>query len=287
MGAPMLVRGTPKVRRTLTDLVVVGRLKHFTVHGCIKPARKRGHTHIDLSRMVWTEPIGIVAICAFAERAVQQGKKVTFTPPDDTSIANYLDRIGLTKVLDEFGIKHGISAVRRNDVGQRLVELTRFDGTDEVEELSQNVHSAALAINEKAANGIANAICTAGENVSQHSGRTNGYYVLQRTNSSTFVRFAVGDSGRGFRRALESRKPEDDAAALLLALTKGVSGTGNIGRGLGLHSLADELKKVGGGLVLISGDARHVRSDSAELSQTYDAVFRGSLIEGFIRVSST
>lgn len=267
----------------MPDLVVVGTCRQDTLHRSIHSASERGVARIDLSRTTWVTPLAIVAICTFAERAVRRGKAIQFVGPTNRDVANYLDRMHLARVLDSLDVTHGLRAVRHHNVGDSLVEVRRFTTLTEIETLAVHVHDALAPSDLSAARAIYQCMSTAGENIYDHSGRRHGFFVAQRTHHGTALRFAIGDSGKGFHRALESRGATSDGHALKLAITKGISSSEGAGRGTGLSSLSKHLRRAGGGLILISGAARlHPTGRNTPEVSTYRSDFKGSLIEGFV-----
>jgi hypothetical protein len=267
----------------MSDLVVVGSCRHDTLHRSVRKASERGVARIDLSRTTWVTPLAIVAICTFAERAVRSRKAISFRGPANPNVAHYLDRMHLAQVLDSLNVKHDLAAVRHHDVGDSLLEARRFDNLTEMVKLAEHVHDALHPSDLKAAKAIYQCVSTAGENIYEHSGQTHGFFVAQRTFNGNLLRFAIGDSGKGFLRALESRGAMSDGHALTLAVTKGVSSVDGVGRGTGLSSLSKHLRSAGGGLILISGSARlNAVGQHVDNISTYRSSFKGSLIEGFV-----
>jgi hypothetical protein len=102
-----------------------------------------------------------------------------------------------------------------------------------------------------------------GANVVQHSGAPEtGFGMLQALPGSKGIELAFADAGVGFLASLQRNlelagRIQDEGEALQLALGKGVSGTGeprrNMGIGLGL--LQDFADRLGGELWLASGNA--------------------------------
>lgn len=64
----------------------------------------------------------------------------------------------------------------------------------------------------------------------------------------------VGDPGRGIRASLKEAglSPVDDAAAIDLAVQEGVTGTGEVGRGIGLATVTEQAAALGGRVVIHS-----------------------------------
>ncbi|SDI92130.1 hypothetical protein SAMN05444157_0808 [Frankineae bacterium MT45] len=209
---------------------------------------------LDLTRAHFVDPFGLVSLAALTERAVRTGLDVEFRAPLDLNCANYLHRMGVADLFDEFGIAHALPAVRRNDLGDRLFELRRF-GTDAeaADRLAEQVFRIFATDEPATARELYNSVSELANNVLEHSGESGGYLALQQFERSAEVIFAVADCGCGLREALQrATSVRDDGHAIALAVRRHVTSTGEWGRGVGLNGLVRRTHR-GGRLQLWSG----------------------------------
>ena len=78
------------------DLVVdeAGQLTYRELGGRLRHARG-GCVHLNLSRLRFIDPAGLVSLAVVAEQAAGSGRPVRFTAPDDPEVAGYLNRMRL------------------------------------------------------------------------------------------------------------------------------------------------------------------------------------------------
>lgn len=92
----------------MLDLVARGTCGAPGFINHLRPRASPHLIHIDLSAMTFCEPIGLVGIAAFAERALRDDDRVVVTIPDDPNVANYLSRMRLGAVLAALGAEHAL-----------------------------------------------------------------------------------------------------------------------------------------------------------------------------------
>lgn len=235
---------------------------------------------LDLRRMRFCEPLGLVALAAFAEGALLAGERVVVRGPTEPSIARYLSRMRLGAVLAGLGVEHDLPVVDEHDTGERLFELATFDGARGAGALAELVHRAVEADDLEAAGALYDGVCEAGQNVAHHSGRARGFLAAQRTHQGSRLLFAVADSGRGMLATLRGRGATSDADALKLALTPGLSGTPDQSRGVGL---AEVLARVTS-LHLLSGTASVTAAGRRRWYSTAERPFPGTVVQGEVRL---
>jgi hypothetical protein len=212
---------------------------------------------LDLSRVTFVLPQSVVAIATWAERVCRGGRSLRVVSPASEETANYLSRVHLPELFSELGVVHDLPVVHERRLGRSIVELTRFTGATEVRELADSVHEFAVRHDRVSADALHTAICEAGENVVTHAGIDHGFAVAQFYPQQRVFRFALGDSGIGYFGSLQSQGATDLEHGLEMAVTVGVTSTGDPGRGLGLPAIRDELFRLGG--VMTIGDGAYAR----------------------------
>lgn len=263
------------------DLVVQagGRLSAGQVHSAIVPVQDRNVARIDLRLAEWVEPIGLVAVAAFAERETRKGRDVVLSGPLRPDLARYLSRMRLGRALDALGQTHDLPAVNEWATGSRLVELRRFTGAGESDELAAMLLERTASV-PRVANALHQCVAEIGANVPEHSGRLWGYVAAQTTYRDTVVQWAVADAGRGVAAGFAPDQELDDAEALDLTLGQGVSRTGLTGHGRGLQKAKTLVTGLAGSVHMASGTAYRTafRAASSFGSATY--AYPGTLLQG-------
>lgn len=185
-------------------------------------------------------------MAAIAEDATSQGLDVEFRAPDEVSVRNYLSRMNLRECLGQFCDDVDLQKVRHRDLGDRVIELQRFEDSDASEAVADRIFGAAIKAghSEADASSLFRGISEVLNNVVEHSRANGGWTALQLIpNSDGRITFAVSDAGIGLQDAIGRgstvRGPRD---AMEKAFRRGVSGTGDSGRGNGLSNL---LQRVG------------------------------------------
>lgn len=240
------------------NFVASGRVGADTVHHALQPSSSTDRTVIDLTAMRFAEPAGLVAIAALADHATAHGQFVdVLAPPEHSDASKYLHRMDVQTVLQGLGVSCELSAVRRHDTGTRLMELTPFDAlTREWDSLAERVFEILCSrVGKSAAAALYKSIAEIGVNVAEHSLATRGYLALQYYTPTSTLKFAVADCGIGLRSALaQAHSVSNDEQAIHLATESGISGTGQIGRGLGIAGVIGRTTE-GGSVTLWSGTA--------------------------------
>lgn len=196
---------------------------------------------VDLRRLGWMDPFGLVAVACVGDAADRAGREVEFHAPTDPTRANYIARMGLSAHLDRVGIDHGLPSVTHHDVSGRLVELMKFFSERGVEELCRLIYERLEegGPTQGVAGDLYEAIAELGNNAVEHAGVAYGLMaaqVYERGTPDQRVVFAVGDVGIGIRESLRAGgyEPRNDREALRLALRNDVSTSREAGRGHGL-----------------------------------------------------
>lgn len=198
---------------------------------------------IDLSRTEFVSPAGLVAVATLADQATRSGKTINWIGPRAPSPRNYLARMHLGEILESLGIEHNLPAVQETPLEDTLLELRTFSTESDGEALANLVFEKATnAIESGSPNAhvLHEGICELAGNVCFHARVDHGFAAAQTYQGS--IVFAVGDGGVGIKQSLEStHQPASAREALELAITYGVSGTGEQGRGSGLHYVLESV----------------------------------------------
>lgn len=233
---------------------------------------------LDLSRVTFCEPIGLVAAAAVMHSAAQ-GAGGRLIAPTNTDVLNYLSRVRLGSVLSNFGIPHDLPVVREHKQIS-VLELTSFSDAAGLEVLADHLFSLLKTKDSVSAAALHDCISEAGQNVIQHSRAAVGFFAAQLTHQGRRLRFAVGDAGVGLLANLSRREAADHQQALTLAVTPGVSSTDDSDRGYGFSAMRDVLTRHGGVLHLVSGNAHGAFGAAARTSSDPSSYFAGTLLQG-------
>ena len=240
-----------------TDIVVreLGRLNAADLAQHLLPCRNDEVT-IDLARLDFIEPVGLVAVAVVAERAHSSGRAVRFTGPDNIDRADYLARMRLAGAFDALGIEHALPPVHERRSGHRLVELHRFDDEDGLDELVDALIRTYVDDHPGLIQPLYAALDEIAVNVFEHSGRDHGFLAMQRFDGSNDIAFAIGDSGVGLRASLgASTRVPDDGVAIARAAQIHISSVDQPGRGRGIRRVIDVTGQHSGSVRLASGTA--------------------------------
>jgi hypothetical protein len=266
----------------MPDFVTTGRCGESALQSCLRPRSNPHWVEVDLRKLTFIEPIGLTVMSAFTEEQLRTDQRVVVRPPDDANVARYLARMGLDETLASLGAEIFLPSVRARELGNVLLETTRFSGHRGAGALAQMVHALIEPHDADAANALHNGLCEAGINVVDHSRRHGGFLAAQITHHGRRLSFAVSDSGIGLMRSLEKKGATSDAAALHLAVRPGVSEHDDPGRGVGLSDMVRELSRLGGHLHLTSGRSSLVVSERGEDGRLTPQVVTGTHLQGVI-----
>lgn len=237
---------------------------------------------LDLSEAAFVEPFGLVGVAVLAERAVNSGRQVTFVPPANASVRNYLSRMRLGQVLGDLGITHGLPVVHANPLQTELLELQKFSGQGGGEAVATLVYDKleAVGADSMVRQTLFEAICEVAGNVDFHAKITHGYVAAQTTHQGQKVLFSIADSGQGLRASLSAvRQITDDAEAIDLAVSEEVSGTGETGRGQGLPTVVGTSVGLNGVVHIASGNAKTLHTRTNVIKSVTPGSFPGTAIQ--------
>src|SRR3712207_6738193 len=116
---------------TRTDCVDItlctnGVLTYDEIGGHLRLAGT-GPVEIDLTRLRFIDPAGLVSLAIVAERATLLHRPVHFRKPEGGDVANYLTRMRLGEQLSGLDVVHDLPQVRERRLGHLLVEPRRFE----------------------------------------------------------------------------------------------------------------------------------------------------------------
>lgn len=102
-----------------------------------------------------------MAVAALVDRATDTGE-VVFTSPRRPSVARYLSRMRLGRVLTDLGVDHDLPTVREHRQDGVLVELTAFTDSGDVDRLAAMVHDTLEPTDQGAAGILYSGLAEAG-----------------------------------------------------------------------------------------------------------------------------
>lgn len=236
-------------------------------------------TTIDLTRTTFVKPGGVTTLAAMVDAFCRTGRTLHVIAPADYGAYNYLARVHFSHFLEESGCTHTLPSVRENDLGHDLVPLTRVATGQDANALGAAALNFAGAYDEGAAQALCRAIGEAGENVSFHSGSPAGFIAAQRFPANGHFEFAVADAGYGLLHTLQAHGARNHASAIELALTEGISATGEANRGFGLSSIeASVANALSGSLSLLTGNTLTHATASGRRATTIDFPYQGTVV---------
>lgn len=250
--------------------------------GCLKAATNPEVALIDLSGATWFDPIALVAVAAFIERASKSGRGVDVVGPLNWAVANYLSRMRLGRVIEDHGGSHDLNPVHETDLGSALLELQSFEGETGVDLLASMVFDKLNGNDPQTAHALYTSIVEIGANVPQHSGLVSGYMAAQSTYGGSRIHFAVGDAGHGLYATLRDLGATSEAQALELVLEQGVTSTRQAGRGIGIRETRRLAVRTGGLVHMISGNASRTAREGGSTSRLGRYAFPGTLLQGLL-----
>ena len=239
------------------DVVVdeAGQLTYVGLGDQLRRAHP-GCVHLDLTRLRFVDPAGLVSLAVVAERAADTGRPVRFTAPADADVAGYLNRMRLGAQLTALGVEHDLPPVHERRQGHRLVELRRFDGEAGLDAVAEALVLTYVDDHPELVQPLYAALDEMARNVLEHSARSHGYVALQRYDARRDIAFAVADSGIGLRRRLATRiAVPDDRTAVVRAAQVHVTSIGRPGRGRGIGRVIAITGAHRGSVTLVSGAA--------------------------------
>jgi hypothetical protein len=215
----------------------------------LRPAPRRPLL-LDLSRLVFADPLYLVRLRAFIDCHAGRGHAVEVVPPTSREVCNYLARMGLTDDLPA-SCSFSLSQVRVRDLPDILIPLTRLQDTmeaglldDKVGELLQAHFPGQLA---HLGDAFAAAIGELTDNATTHGQSEHGTYIAAQRYEESRCVLAIADLGVGIpahiRRAYPHLTDDGDAIAdaTRAAITASTPKSKRSHRGYGYEHLIDEM----------------------------------------------
>jgi hypothetical protein len=263
------------------DFVVSGPCGEAALLRHVRRSARPDVVRIDLAALSFCEPLGLVAIAAFADGA-REHADVRVVAPRDASVARYLSRMRLDQALDDLGVRHDLPAVREHSHDDVLLELAAFTSAADVDQLAGIVHRAVEPAAPEAASALHDCVVETGDNVPRHARRARGYLAAQKVRQGRDLMFAVADAGVGVLATLRGRGARDAASALRLAVQDGVTETPGCSSGSGLPEVVRHLSALRGHLCLVSGDAALTVSTRCQRVDRWAEPLPGTVLQGFV-----
>lgn len=233
-----------------------------------------GRACIDLSSARFVDPFGLVTVATVVEACTLSGSTADIKWPKSEDLRRYLSRMHLGEAVTMLGLTCPLPEVNERPLGDRVLELTRFEGADRGSELAEKVYNILSVDDVEDAKTLYQCVSEAVENVAEHSGVSGGWAALQqyRRGGRNDVVFAVADSGVGLRSTLSRTQAVDgDRHAVELAVKIGVSGTGDQARGRGIAGIIDKSRARHGHVRLWSGAATGLTGAAKHFFHVKDA----------------
>jgi hypothetical protein len=229
---------------------------------------------IDCSGLRFAEPYGVLVLLSIGLSApYRRDRAWGLALPRDPAVLSWLERCGARRLIEELFVVDAAGPGGRDDAPVSRdpvlldVSIVR-DGADVHRAVARIKGRADLLLVSKlgysglAADRFTVALAEVCQNVVDHSGAP-GLALAQcyLHGDSAEIRLAVADAGIGVRASLAPRYADrvpgawDDCAAVRLAFRRGVTGSGDPDRGLGLAAVAELVRAWGGSLRLRSGTA--------------------------------
>jgi hypothetical protein len=231
---------------------------------------------IDGSGVRFVDPYGVLVLLAIGLSAPYRRERAWgLALPRDPAVLSWLERCGARRLIEKLFVVDQPSAGAdgdRRDGGRDpvLLEVALVREGADVHRAVARIKARAdlllvsrLGYSGLAADRFTVALAEVCQNVVDHSGGP-GLALAQcylRPGGGPEIRLAVADVGIGVRASLAPRYADrlpgswDDRAAVRLAFRRGVTGSGDPDRGLGLAAVADMVRAWGGTLRLRSGTA--------------------------------
>lgn len=215
---------------------------------------------IDLSRITFVEPYGLVYLGMFIRHNNSLGKVFTIIPPRSRPVTAYLSS-------QRFWERFNISAAGPDREGHR--GMARFTSLRDMIDIENNQYIAEdvgrMVYDILTKNAIAVKVDLVTElvielvdNFSRHSGQQIGSCAMQLYPNANRLDFAIGDCGVGIRASL-ARNPvyeqlinASHQEAAVKAMEDGVTGGAEGGTGFG--TVRDNVLELGGHMFLSTGD---------------------------------
>jgi anti-anti-sigma regulatory factor len=240
-------------------------------------ARAAGQIIIDLEKVRFVDPYGMVGLLALARFLRQRAFEPVLMLPRSEEVMKYLDRMDFSRHAErlcaiDLTTLWPDGEYSRSTHSDVLLEITPITGSedihyivDRVRQRAQMILSQNLHYEQAAIDGFVVALSEVCQNIPEHS-EDVGYVAIQkyfygRRLGKNLVKIAVMDLGVGFQASLAPKYATQaadwsDLMALRLAMFEGASRYDDPGRGQGLSAVRRFVERWQGKLMIRSGSAR-------------------------------
>ena len=229
-----------------------------------KPDFNEDHVEMDLRACRFIRPPAVLWCLIYPLLSRFRNHRCSVYVPENPGVCLYLKSIGLFQILKDAGVEVDDRGIEQRSDPQVVLPLTKFESEFDVDEMANEVFDSLGRFRHVSHNVYGIVSETFGElayNAVQHSeSPVGGYGFIQFYESRQGRRFVCGvtDGGIGIRRSLEQNPAlrgliPYDWVAIERATGEGVSGTGDMGRGIGLYGVAEDMRRRERQLIVHSG----------------------------------
>lgn len=219
---------------------------------------------IDLRACEFIRPAAVLWCLIYPLLARARGSSCTVLVPESLGVTLYLKSLGFFDVLHDNAISADDRDIRVRQDPRVVLPITKFSSEYEVDQIGNQV-AARLADSGLGAPNLYSAVSeifselalNAAEHAQSEIGSLGFIQFYEFKERHRFV-CAVADGGIGIRRSLQRNplfadRTYYDHDAIELAIEERVSGTGSSTRGIGLHSVSEDMKLPHRNLIIHSG----------------------------------
>jgi hypothetical protein len=220
---------------------------------------------INLRQCNFVDSYSVIELLIIMRRAERANWKTLLTLPRRKQMSNYLSGMGLLELMSDTVKVSGSKPRPRKPDGDQFLPVTPLDlaaGEFGIEELCNFAYpNLPYSLREE----FIDSLAEIGSNVVQHA---DAYYafisgqrldVPYRGRLPPRLHLVVGDTGIGIRKSLSQAQPEvgemSEEDAILRAIEPGVTGRPGINSGVGLYTILESVKGLGGEMRIRSGSA--------------------------------
>jgi len=244
---------------------------------------------VDLRECEFIYPAAALWCVTFLSLVRLRGSACRLLVPKNMGVCVHLKSIDVFDHLLELGVNVDTQGIPERDPGNTVLPVTRFETTNDAENLVNRTFDSLQAGNFAAGNLtqiVTELFAELALNAAQHSESPVGSFAcVQFYEYETGSRFTctVADGGIGILASLH-RNPVlrnrvfYDWDALSLAIRERISGTGDPHRGIGLYGVSEDVRAPGRALLIHSGlGSLEIRED-LETDARRTRLFPGTLV---------
>ena len=249
---------------------------------------------IDLSRCEFVRPAAVLWCTIYSLLVVEKGIPCEVVVPNMSSIAAYLNDLGMFAVLRDAGVRVDYFDAPNTERWQLVLPLTRLRSISEVEDLENSLIENLEQRNLSSTNlhtDVTVVFAELGNNAVEHAeSPIDAYGLIQYYGFQQGHRFvcAVADGGIGIRASLQNNPEYENRAltdwgAIEYAIQENTSGTNDRTRGMGLFHIANDILPPDRELNISSGRGfLHTDGKTLQTRSTRSNLFPGT--SAFINV---